>query len=230
MKLAMLAAMVVFASSANAAPDHYATSGDVSAQSPCSHSVDLSPSDVGYSVSARQAADHEASTGQSMFSSRSTACGPSSVGYSVSARRAAEQESAPGHVEFLTNGTVLQNSPGFVPEGRTSHAAATTARGYSGYTPALITGAAAYRYSTLTPARAPRYSSPVTVYVPHRYTSPASAYTPYSHSSPTLPATSPVYSGYAVRTGGGGLGSHRVGGTGSSGKGGHYVGGSGRRR
>ena len=84
MKFAMLMAMVVLASSANAAGP---------AAVSCGYSADINPTDEGYSVSARRAAAEQKP------SSGSPVCTVASVGYTVSARREAQMEEFDGRVE-----------------------------------------------------------------------------------------------------------------------------------
>ena len=92
MKLAVLAAILLFSINAQATD-----------QSRCNHVVERGPADVGYSVSARRAAE-DPSVGQSIAAGSSASCGPSSVGYSVTARRAAaERENATDPNESYAN-------------------------------------------------------------------------------------------------------------------------------
>ena len=115
MKFAILAVMAVFVSSVNAGglrpSDTYTASGDISANAECGHSIDRKPDDVGYSVSARQTAERESSTAQSVSSNKSAACGPSSVGYAVSASRAATERDSFTQTHSYVNSTRAQTHP-----------------------------------------------------------------------------------------------------------------------
>lgn len=210
MKISMLVAMVVFASSANAAgpsPSHtYSSSGDISANAPCSHPVEISPDEVGYSVSARRAAENVAATGGSTPASRSSVCGPSSVGYTLSAQKVAAERQLYEQSESVVNNSVLHTNSTLPPPVYSTHIPVSTARIYSANSPANV----------------PQVYNPASPLVPqYRYLGAQQMYTPYGQS----------YSSGArsARTGEGGRGSRRVGGVGSSGKGSRYVDGTGRR-
>lgn len=108
MKLAMFLAMLMVSASAVAADEPV-----------CGHSVDRNPDNVGYSVSARQAAEIEQPVEQFVSASRVTLCGPSSVGYSVTARRAANERENPSLPAgaYVNSSKSNGNHPGYVVYG-----------------------------------------------------------------------------------------------------------------